>query len=85
MQKQPDLCVHTYSASQRRGLLCSEYPLDSKERTDSQLNSPSRLRDEDKSVTKKEGEDNFFRKKVAFYFLAVRSGEVLSTGAQHDR
>ena len=48
-----DQVISTYSASQRRGLLCSEYPLDSKERTDNQLNSPFRLSNEDKSATKK--------------------------------
>ena len=53
-----DQVISTYSASQRRGLLCSEYPLDSKERTDNQLNSPFRLSNEDKSATKKNNDSS---------------------------
>ena len=93
-----DQVIYTYSASQRRGLLCSEYPLDSKERTDNQLNSPFRLSNVDKSATKKtttrvsacsiEGTSidrrQLLPEKVA-YISTVRSGEVVSTGAQHDR
>lgn len=43
----------TYGASLWRGLLCSEYPLDSKGKTDNQLKSPFRLPIKDENVKKK--------------------------------
>lgn len=43
----------TYGAWRRRGLLCSEYPLDSKEKTGNQLKSPSRCPSVDQNIDKK--------------------------------
>jgi len=54
------LILHTHGASPRRGLLCSEYPLDSKGKKGNRLRSPFRPGDAASKEKRKKGTTNNF-------------------------
>lgn len=56
--------LSTYGASLRTGLLCSEYPSDSKGKTGNQWKSPFRLCNADKNGKKRK---NFIRLKISLF------------------